>query len=881
MGKSALLRALGSEAAATGWRVLATAGEEFGRHIPYRCIAELVSGLPRAPNDERRAIVEHQAVPSGLDITPLVFHSALLEILSDAADAQPLAVLIDDAAWLDDASSSAIAFVLRRLHRDKVAVFLADRGTTQSWWAPVGLTTVELRGLGVDSAAELLGAGQPVDCGVASVCVAQTSGNPLALIELGRMLTSAQLRGTQALPDPVPLGPLSQAGLDLRLSLLSPSTQRAACLLAMEESGDVGAVRRALGAAKLDDAALAELEQHQLVRLDGGTLTWVHPLHRAGAYYGTLAAERRSLHRCLATALADTDPFRSAWHLGKAATGPDSELSRQLASTAAELERRAALSHAGAVYELAASLESMPSELLLLRSSAECYLRGGHLDEARRVARRGVERAESAEDSVDHMALWGEAETWSTGPAAGAALMLAHVRRLRADDPRGVLLRCHTALALLLACEVRRMAEVAAEAAAVPAGQLDPLVVNFRDLVHGHALARCGDLEAALPLLEKSRAFVDTVIELSPRHADTLVYLLAVIDIATEQYERTERLLRRLIARTLTLGLSAGFADIFLADLLWRTGRWSESHSLLSNVAEISHDLGQTTQRMAASALLARAEACIGRFESADSLGAESLDYGTTTRHAVVAYWARSALAIGALAKREYEEARRHLEAIRDNARQAGEGNPGVLWWQGDYLEALCGAGCDGLASTELENLAGDVQAPSSTWIKATVMVNNARLDRANDPGPRLGSAADALAGLPAPFERARALLAWAEHPRAGQGAVEARKAATRIFESLGAIPWADRARGGRELSSPNDATRGLAAVLTPSELRVAMAVGSGLPNKQAATELYLSAKTVEYHLNNVYRKLRIQRRGELIRLITAEQARHVDSVPG
>ena len=119
MGKSALLRALGSEAAATGWRVLATAGEEFGRHIPYRCIAELVSGLPRVPNDERRAIVEHQAVPSGLDITPLVFHSALLEILSDVADAQPLAMLIDDAAWLDDASSSAIAFVLRRLHREK------------------------------------------------------------------------------------------------------------------------------------------------------------------------------------------------------------------------------------------------------------------------------------------------------------------------------------------------------------------------------------------------------------------------------------------------------------------------------------------------------------------------------------------------------------------------------------------------------------------------------------------------------------------------------------------------------------------------------------------------------------------------------------------
>ena len=78
MGKSALLRVLGSEAAATGWRVLATAGEEFGRHIPYRCIAELVSGLPRVPNDERRAIVEHQAVPSGLDITPLVFHSALV-----------------------------------------------------------------------------------------------------------------------------------------------------------------------------------------------------------------------------------------------------------------------------------------------------------------------------------------------------------------------------------------------------------------------------------------------------------------------------------------------------------------------------------------------------------------------------------------------------------------------------------------------------------------------------------------------------------------------------------------------------------------------------------------------------------------------------------
>jgi DNA-binding CsgD family transcriptional regulator len=197
-----------------------------------------------------------------------------------------------------------------------------------------------------------------------------------------------------------------------------------------------------------------------------------------------------------------------------------------------------------------------------------------------------------------------------------------------------------------------------------------------------------------------------------------------------------------------------------------------------------------------------------------------------------------------------------------------------VLWWQGDYLAVLIALQERRRAMDELERLRDSSQARSSRWVQATILANEARLST-DDPGPVVARAAELLAAMPAPFEQGRALLAWADHPGADDaGRSSARRAACQLFESLGAVPWAARALvGGDEEGGTEPVVESLVARLTPAELRVAVAVGSGESNKEVARRLFVSTKTVEFHLGHIYAKLGLSGRGGLIRLVAAESS--------
>jgi DNA-binding CsgD family transcriptional regulator len=866
IGKTALLRAVGADAGTAGWVVLQTAGHEFGQHRPRQSVRDLLADLHRQRSNDARQLRVDRAM------TPLDFHAQLLTELTDAAVSQPILVLLDDAHWLDDASTLALAFVLRRLDRDRVAVLAATRPTRRSWLQGLALVEIDLPGLDVGSAAALLDrAGQP-NQDVVARCVAGTGGNPLALLELSRLLSDGQLLGDEPLPEPLPIGVTTEEAVNARLHEASAQAARAACLVAIEESGEVGLLQRALRRTGLEWSSVDELERLRLVDIGDGVVSWTHPLHRLGAYHALPGPSRRELHRALADELVEIDPSRRAWHLRQAAIGPDESISAELAATAGELDRRGALNHAGSAYEWSAqSTSDRTRRLDLLWSSADCFRRGGRLDDTCRVARRAVKEAPTTTDATRHILLLGEAETWAVGPGEGAALLLSHAERLTDDDPLRPLVRCYAAIALLLAGEVGRMVEVAALDR--PVGELDPFVVTLSGLAHGHALAECGDLEHGEPELDAARPLVDELIDVAPAEADTLVYLLAVIDIALERFGSTETLLRRLMAQSLRLGLSTGFAGLFLADILWRTGRWLESHALVSQLVDLSREEHQTTQQMAGAALLGRAEACLGRTVAGTRLAGEALEYASSTGNGIVASWARSGLALSALAAGRVDEAHGHLDRLRGDIRRWGGDLPGVLWWQGDYLAVLIALQERRRATDELERLRESSQIRSSRWVQATVLVSEARLS-ADDPGPVIARAAELLAAIPAPFEHGRALLAWAEHAGADDaGRSSARRAACQLFESLGAVPWAARALAGGNEARTEPVVETLVARLTPAELRVAVAVGSGASNKEVARRLFVSTKTVEFHLGHIYAKLGLSGRGGLIRLVAAESS--------
>src|SRR5216684_2538150 len=360
IGKTALLEHMID--AATDFQVVRALGIESEMKLGFAGLHQLVvpflPQLNRLPVPQRDALASVFGLLAGTPPDRFQVGLATLTLLADAASKKALLCLVDDAQWLDIESSEVLAFVARRLIADRIALLFAVREPAERGTALTGLPELWIDGLHAKDARRLLATvvGGPLAGQVSERIIAETEGNPLAILELTAQLTLRELGSASLLPEPLPIGSRLQQRFVAQVRGLPPDTQTFLLIAAAESSGDPAVVWRAARQLGLEQDAVAAAEAARLLVV-GRQILFRHPLIRSAIYHGAPAAERRRIHAALAAASdATIHPSRHAWHRAYAALEPDEEVAAELAQAGKHAQRRGSHASAAALYSRAAEL---------------------------------------------------------------------------------------------------------------------------------------------------------------------------------------------------------------------------------------------------------------------------------------------------------------------------------------------------------------------------------------------------------------------------------------------------------------------------------------------------------------------------------------------
>lgn len=871
IGKTALLERA-RELAGDRVRVIAARGVEGESRIPYAGLHTLLAGLlqlrDRLPARQRDGLAGALALgPRAGD--RLTVAAATLGLLDAAAEEQPLLVLVDDAHWLDAASSEALVFAARRVEAEPVALLLAVREDEGEQFRTAGLPELTLAGLDADDAATLLerASGGPLPGEVVKRLLAASAGNPLALIELPRALTEEQLAGREPFAELLPPGGYLQAAFLRRAERLSPDARRLLLLAAASADDRVDTVERAAAQAGLTLDALAEAEAEGLIKLDVDELRFHTPLVRAAVYHGAAAADRRSAHR----ALAEGEPRVSvrAWQLAEAAAGRDDEAAAALELAACEALERGAQREAARAYEGAARLGP-----------------GGPVRARRLVwaAAQGV-MAGSSERAVGLLD-----EAADNEPDLATLAMLKQLQS-RLELLRGSVETAHeigVEAASHLADEDPTQAAATLLEAALPCFMAGHVELGLTTTERAHELARGGPFEPA------TRVCLGTALIIAGRNpaegaallqcwrdvarpevllpSPSLLFYLAQGLTWTEEYEAAYEVCDMTIAAARGAG-AAGPLQLALgqrADVAYRTGRWTESRGDANESIRVAEEAGQTLQATYPLAVLVRLEVALGLDEeaAANAERANSLA-GVGGMGAIPAY-TEAAECMRQLGRGDAAAAVVHGRRVRAIVSEFDMRDPSVLQWRPDLVEALVRSGARAEAETEVRALERQAEGLDRPWVRASLARCRGFLAPPRAIDPAFSEALSWHERGADPFERARTQLAYGERLRRARRAREAReplRAALHTFTELEAEPWARRGQTELRASGgavPASARRPTSRELTAQELEIATLVAGGATNREVAQSLYISPKTVEAHLSRAYRKLAVRSRTEL-----------------
>jgi len=450
VGKTALLEY--AVEAADDFRVVRAAGVEGEMELDYAALQQLCSPIlgfiERLPDPQRDALRVAFGLSAGQAPSPFLVGLAVLGLLSEAAERQPILSVVDDAQWLDGASARALAFVARRLLAERIALAFATRDAARGW---ARFSQLRVDPLGRRDARALLDSvlAARLDESVLERIVAETGGNPLALLELPRGLTPAQLAGGFGLPAALPLSSGIEQSFRRRLARLPRDARRLLLLAAAEPVGDPALLWRAAQQLGITETAAYALESEGLLTLDG-VVALRHPLVRSAVYGAAEPNARREAHRALAEATdPQIDPDRRAWHRAQAASVPDEALATELERSAARAQARGGFAAAAAFLERAATLTPAPvhrAQRALV--AAQTKFRAGALDDALGL----LSSTEVAVlDELDHARvdlLRAQIAFVSTHGSDAPAMLLAAARRLTPLSPA---LACETYLEALSA----------------------------------------------------------------------------------------------------------------------------------------------------------------------------------------------------------------------------------------------------------------------------------------------------------------------------------------------------------------------------------------------------------------------------------------------
>jgi DNA-binding NarL/FixJ family response regulator len=869
IGKTALLGA--AEELAGGFVCLWARGVESEAALGHAALLELLTSVRDRLTDLPAA--QAQALAAALGWGPAaasgdryLVAAATLSLLAAAAEWAPVLVLVDDLHWVDRESAAALLFAARRLRRDAVAFLFAVRSGSKPPVPLEGLGMLALAGLAPAQAAGLL-PGRLAE-GVAARLVDRTRGNPLALKEVARRLTSAQRLGAASLPDPLPVGDRLELVYEPLLAGLSAPAWRAVLLCAAGPESASAAPGSALRREGIDaEAAFDEAEEHGVLVRDHGGLGFRHPLLRAAAWRLAIPAQRRSAHLALAGALPG-EAARTArtWHLAEAASGPDDALAGELVEVAEEDRTRRGFAAASAALERAALLTTDPGRAAerLAAAVGDAFL-AGDVERTRTLAARVLDGPAGRAARAQVLSTLGVLEQYA-GSVPRAAELLATAAEL-AEGPQRVWALAelgHTRFRLNDLTGLGEIADRLAEAA----DPGDPGQRALAEFMRGVALMVGGDPAAGRPLLAGVLELLQTpALGDDPRYLIHLALAAGFLGdprgiVATAERRLAEARQRGALG-VLVSGLALmAFCRAWLGD---HAGAFADA----GEAAELGEQLGIATDAAVAVEMLAWQSAARGLHDDArralERARVLTDRAGTTSVHAHQAITA----AFCALCRGDLAETAALLEARI--AADGGVGSMGEpLGVAPTLVEAYLGLGRAADAAALARRYAAVTPQPTPPATAALVARCRALTIADEEAAAEAFEAALAAhAQAMTAFEAARTrLLYGARLRRAGRriAAREQLRAALDAFVAMDLTAWAQRAAD--ELAATGVTARPRRPLasepLTSQETRVALLVARGLSNREVAAALFLSPKTVEHHLASVFRKRGFRSRTEL-----------------
>ena len=867
IGKSALLDYAAQRA--EDCRVLRAVGAEWEMELPFAGLHQLCVGLldgrERLPAPQRNVLATAFGLSSGAQPDRFLVGLGVLSLLSDAAEEHPVVCLVDDVQWLDRSSAQVLAFVARRLSAESVFLLFAERepGGLEEL---AGLPELRLGGLPDASARELLGSGitAPLDARVRDRILAETHGNPLALLELPRGSSPRVLAGGFGLPSDGSLPDQIEASFRRRVEQLPSATQRLLLVAAADPTGEPALLVRAADELGISTEELAPAEADGLLEL-GLQVVFRHSLLRSAIYRAAPTESRRAAHRALAAATdAELDPDRHAWHRAHATVAPDEDVAGELEQSAGRARARGGLAAAAAFLDRAAALTADPG----------------------RRARRALEAA---------------ANKLLAGDPRGAEALLATAAAGPLDEvDRAMLQRLHGQILL----DLRRAAEALPHLVGA-ARRLEPIDPGLARDTHLEAV-RAASVAARLGpgMLDAARAARTAPPRPGgPRPVDLLLDGLAVR--FTDGYAASAPALKRALSGLRDEGdregqsvrwpwLARRVAPDLFADDTWdsiatrgvqlarENGALTVLPLALNNLAHLRCLAGHLD---GAAVLLDEADAIaaaigvepllFGRLPLAGVRGseAEALDLFDASETAAVARGEGVVLTFCEHARAVLYNGLGRYEAALGPAQSAGARNELLVsvWSLPELVEAATRCGQVDVANGAIERLSERTAAAGTELALGVEARSRALLSEGTLADRLYREAIDRLGRSRLALELARARLLYGEWLRRDRRRIDARhqlRRAQDLFTSMGAEAFAARAE--RELLATGQTARKRTAdtrdELTAQEMQIARFARDGLSNAEIGARLFISPRTVEYHLHKVFTKLGITTREHLDR---------------
>ena len=883
VGKSELLGYLSHRVA--GWQVATAVGVESEMELAYSGLHQLcgpmLDHLDRLPVPQREALATVFGLAFGAAPDRFLVGLATLSLLADAAERQPLVCIVDDAQWLDQASAQILGFVARRLLAERVALVCAAR-TGIGDEVLAGLPELSLDGLGENDARRLLLANVygPLDAAVCDQIVTESHGNPLALLELPRTWRAADLAGGFGVPGSHLVASKIEESYVRRLRLLPAKTQLLVLTAAAEPLGDPLLLHRAADALGLDMVAALPAVDADLLHV-GRRVEFAHPLVRSAAYRSAAAEDRRRVHRALAEATdLETDPDRRGWHRARATARPDEEVAAELEQSAGRAQARGGVSAAAAFLTRATELTPDPRRRVQRAlDAAFANVQAGTFDIARTLittASHGpIDEPQRAHIDLLHAQL---AFASSRGTEA-TTLLLAAAQRLE-----------------LLDVDLARETYLDALSSALFGARLNGIV--------------------GVPQIAQAARAVPRRPENEPTAADLLLDGLVTV---TDDYQTGVPLCREALQQLLGNRSSPKerlrwlWQGCVVALELWD----DEAAYLLSHnnvrmarqtgtLSELALALSARTPVLVFCGEFSAAAATVAETESVEELtGISAAPYGalilrawrgdvqqvrqlieSTTRDAsargegiglAICDYARAVLCNGL---GQYEEAVAAARSASEYQEVVAEN-----WGLSELIEPAVRTGRATLATDVLKRLTSKAQATGTHWALGIQARSQALMSEDATSEEAFRDAIKHLSQTRVRAELARTYLLYGEWLRRANRRVDARREldiAYEMFNAMGIRNFAERTRRellatGATVHKRNIESRD---ELTTQEAQIAGLARDGLSNTEIGAQLFLSSRTVEWHLGKVFTKLGISSRRQLRRAVADDSGLHSSAQP-